>query len=333
MVVFAAKWAFFLLPAPLVIWALLPPFHEVTKAVRMPFFEQATEAAGIRPRAGAVVRKPNWMQRLLGPLCWVLLITALARPQWVEPPLEKIEAARDLMLAIDLSQSMEARDFRDASGRRVDRLTAVKVVVDDFIDRRKTDRIGLIAFGQAAFPQAPLTLDHDSIKRLLDELRIGMAGPQTAIGDAIGLAIRMTERSKMREKVLVLLTDGNDTASKVPPDKAAQLAKMHGITIHTIGIGDPRASGEDKVDLEALKKISTQTGGRAFRGENRASLEDIYATIDRTTPDKAKRFTWSPHIDLFWIPVGIAALLHAAYHAIALLALYLRRLIPRREAA
>ena len=333
MLVFAAKWAFFLAPLPLLVWLLLPPFREVTKAVRVPFFEQAAEVAGVKPTPGAVVRKPNWVQRLMSPLCWALLVVAMARPQWVEPPQEKIEAARDLMLAIDLSQSMEARDFRDVSGHRIDRLTAVKQVVRDFIDRRKTDRIGLIVFGQAAFPQAPLTLDHDSVKLLLDELQIGMAGPQTAIGDAIGLAIRMTESSKMREKVLVLLTDGNDTASRVPPDKAAELAKQHGIVIHTIGIGDPRASGEEKVDLGALQKISDATGGRFFRGENRAGLEDIYATIDRLTPDKAKHLRYSPHVDLFWIPIGAAALVFCAYHMIAVLALYLRRLFMRREAA
>jgi len=149
MLVFHSHWALLLLPLPLLVWLLLPPFREVNKAVRVPFFEETAEVTGIKPMPGAVVRKPNWVQRLMTPLCWLLLVAAMARPQWVEPPVEKVEAARDLMLAIDLSQSMEARDFTNAKGQRVDRLTAVKEVVAEFIDRRKTDRIGLIVFGGA----------------------------------------------------------------------------------------------------------------------------------------------------------------------------------------
>src|SRR5262249_273325 len=174
--------------------------------------------------AGAVVPRSTWTQRLLAPVVWALLVAAMARPQWMEPPLEHVEPARDLVLAVDLSQSMQTTDFVGPDGARTDRLTAVKRVVDDFVARRKTDRIGLVVFGQAAFPQAPLTLDHAGVRALLAETRIGMAGPQTAIGDAIGVAIRMTEHSTMPEKVLVLLTDGNDTASRVPPAQAAAIA-------------------------------------------------------------------------------------------------------------
>jgi len=157
-----------------------------------------------------------------------------------------------------------------------------------------------------------------------------MAGPRTAIGDAIGLGIKMTETSKAPEKVLVLLTDGNDTASRLPPDKAADIAHEHHLTIHTIGIGNPAATGEDKVDLAALQDFATRTGGRFFRAENRESLEEIYATIDRITPDKAKRLSYSPHIELFWIPLGAAALIFLGYHILAVTALYLRRLFRLR---
>jgi Ca-activated chloride channel family protein len=328
---FDLRWAFALLPLPLLVWWLLPPYRERTRAVRVPFFEEAAAATGLEPTQGAVIRRPNWAQWLLAPVCWALCVAALARPQWVEPPIERIVAARDLLLAIDLSQSMEARDFTGPDGRRVDRLTAVKQVVDEFIARRKTDRIGLIVFGQAAFPQAPLTLDHESVRLLLQETRIGMAGPQTSIGDAIGVAIRMTENSKAKEKVLVLLTDGNDTASRLPPERAADIAKRHGIVIHTIGIGDPRASGEDKVDLAALQRLSAATGGRSFRGENRAGLEEIYATIDALTPDQAKHLTYQPRVELYWMPLAGAAALLALYHGIAMLASMLRR-GGRREA-
>lgn len=332
MLAFDVPWAFAALPLPLLAWWLLPPYREATSAVRISFFEQTAKLAGVEPTPGAVVARTTWVQRLLAPVAWVLIVSAMARPQWVEPPLERTEPARDLLLAIDLSQSMEVTDFVDASGARVDRLTAVKAVVDDFVARRKTDRIGLIVFGQAAFPQAPLTLDHEGVRLLLAETRIGMAGPQTAIGDAIGVAVKMTERSAMRERVLVLLTDGNDTASRVPPEKAAEIAKDRHITIHTIGIGDPAASGESKVDLAALGRIATATGGQTFRGEDRAGLEAIYATIDRITPDQAKRTLFRPRIELYWMPLAASALVLVAYHATSLLWVGARRSLHARAA-
>jgi len=325
MLAFDLPWAFAALPLPLLLWWLLPPYRERTSAVRVPFFEQAAEAARLQPMKGAVVQRSNWAQKILGPLAWVLIVAAMARPQWIEPPIERVQSSRDLMLAIDLSQSMDARDFIDPSGKRVDRLTAVKLVVNDFIDRRQGDRIGLIVFGQAAFPQAPLTLDHEVVKLLLDETRIGMAGPQTALGDAIGVAIKMTESSTAPEKVLVLLTDGNDTASRVPPEHAAEIAADHHIVVHTIGIGDPNASGEQKVDLQALKHIAAATGGRSFRGENRQGLEQIYSTIDRITPEKVKRQIYRPKHELFWMPIAAGALLLLAYHLVMLL----RASVPR----
>ena len=317
-------WAFALLPLPLLIWWLFPPHRERTRAVRVPFFDLAAEVTGIKPQQGAVEHRANWAQRLLAPVCWILCVAALARPQWVQPPVEHFEAARDLLLAIDISQSMEARDY-NLAGEQVDRLTAVKRVVDDFIQRRTTDRIGLIVFGQSAFPQSPLTLDHETVRLLLQETRTGMAGTQTTIGDAIGVAIKMTEKTTDHEKVLVLLTDGNDTASRLPPERAAEIAKKNRITIHTVGIGDVTTEGENKVDLEALQQISAATGGRSFRAENQAELEQIYATIDSITPDKAKHLEYRARIDLFWIPLAAYAGLLAFYHLIALLFTSLRR--------
>lgn len=324
MLVFDHIWLFAALPLPLLMW-LLPAWRETMPAVRMPFFAQLARLSGATPTQGAVVMRANWLQFVLAPLCWALLVTALAKPVWVDPPIERIEAARDLLLAIDLSQSMEAKDFVDAQGRRLNRLQAVKQVVRGFIDRRKDDRLGLIVFGATAFPQAPLTLDHDSVKALLDELQIGMAGPQTSIGDAIGVGIRMTEKSRAKEKVLILLTDGNDTASKLPPERAADIAKDNGLIIHTIGIGDIRASGEDKVDLAALQKISAATGGHSFRAENLAGLENIYATLDHITPDKVKRQSHRPRRDLFWLPLLACGALVLGYHVLMLLITLARR--------
>jgi len=318
MLVFDFPWAFAALPLPLMVWWLLPPYREASHAVRVPFFDEAARAAGVTPSHGAVILETNWMQKIFAPVAWGLVVTATANPQWVEPPIERVESARELMLAIDISQSMETRDFVDPQGRRVDRLKAVKGVVDEFIGRRKGDRIGLIVFGASAFPQAPLTLDHKTVQSLLDEVRIGMAGPQTSIGDAIGVAIKMTEHSKTKERVLILLTDGNDTASRLPPKQAAEIAKQHGITIHTIGIGDPRAGGEQRVDLGALTHVAQVTGGRWFRGENRQGLEGIYRTLDEITPEKVKRAVYRPKRALFYYPLGAAALLLLGYHIVML---------------
>jgi len=319
MLAFDFPWAFLTLPLPLLFWWLLPAYREATSAVRTPFFEQLTQATGLEAAPGAVILRTNWAQKLLAPICWALTVTAMASPQWIEPPLERIHSARDLLLAIDISQSMETRDFVDPAGRRVDRLTAVKQVVNDFIDRRKGDRIGLIVFGTGACRQAPPTLDHERVKVLLDEVRIGMAGPQTAIGDAIGVAIKMTEHSQVQEKVVILLTDGNDTASRVPPDQAAEMAKGAGITIHSIGIGDPHATGESKVELDALKKLAGETGGRSFRGENRQGLQEIYATLDRITPQKVTRIVHRPQRALYMYPLGAAVVLLLLYHVMMLL--------------
>lgn len=331
MLQFDFPWLFALLPLPLLIWWLVPPYRERTPALRMPFLEQIAAATGATPGSGAVVPRSNLGQQLLAPLCWLSIVAALAAPQWVGKPIEKTQSARDLLLAIDLSQSMETRDFIDPiNGNTTDRLNAVKAVVDDFIERRRDDRIGLIVFGSGAFPQTPLTLDHDSVRALLDETRIGMAGPQTAIGDAIGIAIKLLDDTASKtgadvaapstERVLILLTDGNDTASRLPPAQAAKVAQQHRLIIHTIAIGDPQASGENRVDLEALRKIADATGGRSFRGEDRQQLADIYTTLDRITPRKVTRATYRPKQALYWIPLGAGALLLTLYHGAMLLA-------------
>lgn len=311
-------WLLTVLPLPLLVWWLLPPYGERTRAVRVPFFEDLTRATGQKPARGAVVLRGNWLRRVMAPLCWVLVVLALAGPQRLEPPIERTQAARDLLLAIDLSGSMATPDFLDPQGQRISRLDAVKSVVDDFVRRRTTDRIGLIVFGTNAFPQAPLTLDHVAVRELLDELRVGMAGQQTAIGDAIGIAVKMTEHSQQRERVLILLTDGNDTAGRIPAEKAAEIAKAGHIVIHTIGIGDPEAKGENKVDLAALQRIAAATGGRSFRGENREQLADIYGLLDRMTPSKVKHSVYRPKLKLYYVPLGAALLLMVAYHLLML---------------
>ncbi|TCL74001.1 VWA domain-containing protein [Rhizobium sp. BK251] len=310
-------WMLVLLPLPVIIWWLLPPYREASASVRLPFFSEITQAAGVVPTEGSVIPRSDWAQKLIAPICWTLIVIALARPQYVEPPLEKIEPQRDLMLALDFSQSMETRDFANPSGAIEERVAAVKEVVADFVAHRPADRVGLIAFGDAPYPLVPFTLDHTTVQAVLADTVPGMAGPRTALGDAIGLAIKMFEDSSAPEKVLVVLTDGNDTASKMPPDKAAEIARDNKIRIHTVGIGDPEATGEDKLDQAALQQIASSTGGRYFFGQDQTQLSQIYATLDAITPANQKTLSWRPRIELFHYPLGAALLILIAYHLVA----------------
>lgn len=307
-------WLLVLLPAPLLVWWLLPPYREQTPAVRIPFFDDITKAAGIDATEGSVVPRANLMQKIIAPICWMLVLLALARPQFVEPPIEKIEPQRDLLLALDLSQSMDTKDFRDPQGNLQARVDAVKAVVADFIAKRPNDRLGLIAFGDAPYPLVPFTMDHGTVRMMLADTLPGMAGPRTALGDAIGLSIKLFEKSQAPDKVLIVLTDGNDTASKMTPEKAAEIARDNHIVIHTVGIGDPNATGEDKLDPAILEKIAQTTGGRNFFGGDQKALTDIYALLDRITPANQKTLSWQPRLELFYYPLGAAVALVLAYH-------------------
>ncbi|MEN0107845.1 MAG: VWA domain-containing protein [Pseudomonas sp.] len=312
---FEYLWAFLLLPALWLAYHFLPAYHESRSALRVPFFAALGRAAGQQPGEGSS-RAGRW-QLLLNLVVALLVIAACARPVFVEKAIERQQPVRDLMLAIDISQSMEAKDYTDASGQKVDRLTAVKAVVRDFIQQRKDDRLGLIVFGTGAYPQAPLTLDHASLQILLDEVGIGMAGPNTALGDAIGLTIKLLDPAKEQEKVLILLTDGNDTSSAITPEHAAQMAHDHGIVVHTIGIGDPAATGDDKVDLQALQAIAQTTGGQYFRADDRSALQQVYSTLDKLTPHQVKTLSHQPKRDLFYWPLGAALLLLALGQVLA----------------
>jgi Ca-activated chloride channel family protein len=330
---FAAPWALLLLPLPLLAFALLPPYKEVQAAVRIPFFERMARALDVRPQRGAAVLRRTWLQRLLGPVLWVLLVAAAARPELVLPPIQKTESTRDLLIAADLSESMDERDYADAHGRKIGRLDAVKQVVDEFIARRPSDRIGLVLFGEAPYLQAPFTLDHAVVRQLLAESRVGMAGPRTMIGDAIGLSIKLFAKSPAKQKVVILMTDGNDTGSKVPPGQAAQIAKDRGITIHTIGIGDPATKGQDIVKVGTLRKIAEQTGGSYFLAMNREELEGIYEKLDEIEKIAIETQSYRPRRPLFVWPLGAAALLLAGFYALMGAGTAVRRAFAPRASA
>ncbi|WP_095191681.1 VWA domain-containing protein [Pseudomonas sp. Irchel 3E19] len=323
-------WLLLLLPLPWLAYRYLPAYNEARSAVRVPFFAAMSRAVGEAP--GIVGSRRNHWQLLLNVLVWALILLATARPVFVEKPIERQQPVRDLMLAIDLSQSMETEDFTNASGAKINRLAAVKEVVQGFIDKRKDDRLGLIVFGSGAYPQAPLTLDHASLSLLLADTGIGMAGPNTAIGDAIGLSLKLLDQAHEQEKVLILLTDGNDTSSAITPDHAAEMAAKKGVIIHTIGIGDPSASGEAKVNLSALEQIAKTTAGQFFRAEDRTALDQVYSTLDRLTPHQVNTLSHQPQRELFYWPLGAAMALLALYHLGALLRVRLAFARQRQEA-
>lgn len=302
-------WALLLLPLPILVRRWAPPYRERRPALRAPFFEELARASGATPAEGAVVQDRTRTQAAVTVAAWLLLVAALARPVWIEPPIERIETGRDLLLAVDLSGSMETKDFTDPSGARIRRLDAVEQVLDAFLARREGDRVGLIVFGTAAHAQVPFTPDLRVARELLAESEVGMAGPQTAVGDAIGMGIKLFEKSDTAERVMIVLTDGNDTASRVTPRKAAELAAREGVTIYPIGVGDPTRAGEDPLDVATLDAIAEATGGRRFLATDREQLEQVYASLDALEPGQFEVETWRPRRPLYPWPLGAVVLL------------------------
>jgi Ca-activated chloride channel homolog len=313
MLTLAYPWLLALLVLPLLVRWLVPPYREERRSLVVPFLDRLAQAGGQRLEAGTVVGRAGPLHGIGLTILWGAIVLALARPQIIEPPVTKEVPVRDLLLAVDLSGSMEASDFRDATGMTVNRLTAVKSVLDDFLARRQGDRVGLILFGSAPFVQVPFTEDLKVCRTLLAEARVSMAGPQTAFGDAIGLAVNVFDCSPAQERVLIVLTDGNDTASQVPPVKAAEVAHDKGIVIHTVSVGDPSAVGEDALDVETLKKVAATTGGLYAHAADLKQLQGIYQQLDQLQTRKAQTLTHRPRRDVYWWPLvfGLAVSLLA----------------------
>lgn len=304
MLFFDHPWVFTLLPVPLLLWWLLPGYRVMRPAVRMPLFSDLVKAAGSDVSSGAVVAQRRWWQWVLFWWCWVMLVGALARPVMLENPVTREVPTRDLLLAIDLSGSMETEDADDGAGGAITRLDAVKDVLDEFLRDRQGDRVGLVVFGSAAFVQVPFTSDLDACRQLLDETAVRMAGPKTAFGDAIGLGITMFQRSEVDDRVMIVLTDGNDTGSLVPPHEAAKIASDEGVVVHTIAFGNPEAVGEQAMDEDALRDVADTTGGRYFFAPDQDGLRDVYAEIDKMDVRQVETDSYRPKLSLFYWPVA-----------------------------
>lgn len=298
-----------LLPIPLAVHLLIPAYRQKDTAIRLPFFRNLAAAAGAELREGAVVlNKPRWAVWSAS-VMWALLIFALAEPVRLGQPVGLIKSKRDVVLAVDISGSMDTVDFPGPDGKNQQRLAAVRDVLRDFVARRDGDRIALIVFGSKAFVQTPLTADLQTVEELLNQTEVGMAGPHTALGDALGLAIRTFEASDIEQRVLIVLSDGNDTASRMSPINAAEIARDKGVEIFTIGVGDPDSSGENRLDLQVLKEIASRTGGQSFFAGDTDGLEQVYQRIDALTPRDEETMSWRPRESLSHWAILAAALI------------------------
>jgi len=307
-------WALWLLPLP-IIMRLIPAVKRDEAALKVPSFTLWRNDFG-QYQVGSTKVNFAW---LLPCLIWAGLVVALARPSWLGDVVELPVSGRDLMMAVDISGSMEIKDM-EINGKAVDRLSIVKVVLNDFIDRREGDRLGLILFGSNAYLQTPLTFDRETVRTFLNEAALGLAGKKTAIGDAIALAAKRLESNPAESRVLVLLTDGANTAGEIEPVKAAELAAQMGIRIHTIGLGadsmevtsffgSQRVNPSRDLDEDSLRKIADLTGGKFFRARNTGELEEIYTIIDQLEPTEKDPEIYRPQTSLYQWPLLAALIL------------------------
>ena len=313
---FEMQWPWLLLLAPLpLLMGFIAPKKRIEAALRVPFYQYASQleqqnrfSSGKRPALLIVL----WA-------VWLSCLLAATNPQWVGEPTSMPSSGRDLLMAVDISGSMEQTDMV-LSGRRINRLMAVKHVIGDFVQRRTSDRLGLILFGAQAYLQAPLTYDRQTVNQLLQEAQIGFAGRETAIGDAIGLAVKRLRDRPDASRVLVVLTDGANTAGVLSPDRATELAQKAGITIYTIAFGAeemevPGLFGSRTInpsrdlDENTMMAIAEKTGGKYFRARNLEELDSIHRELDRLEPIEIQTETFRPVQTLFYWPLAFAFLL------------------------
>jgi len=301
MISLAYPWFLTLALLPLA-FTLRKPRREPTAAPVLPVGHWLADMPGVQTCGRPA---PRWRQLVLL-AAWLCLVTALARPQYVGDNTQMPITGRDLMLLVDISPSMEERDMVQL-GRSLNRLQAVKQVLDEFIERRKGDRLGLILFGTQPYVQAPLTFDRETVRTLLNEAGLGMAGRATAIGDAVGLSVKRLRERPQQQRVAILLTDGANTAGEITPDKAAELARAANVRLYTIGIGAGSTFNRSRdLDEGLLIRMAQQTGGDYFRARNLEELNGIYDTIDQLEPIEQDGQTYRPVTDLYPWPAGLA---------------------------
>lgn len=315
---FAWPWVFLILPLPILVYFKLKPAKQEKAAVVVPFYQQLSTLHN-EPQKLTLNNKTSTLLALS--FIWLIFLTAAARPQWVGEAIALSISGRDLLVAVDISDSMEQTDMKRKL-KPISRLEAVKDVVSEFITRREGDRIGLVLFGSNAYLQAPLTFDTKTVARFLNEAQLGFAGPQTAIGDAIGLSVKRLQQlqSTNSQRVIILLTDGANTAGEVEPLQAAKLAEQTGVKIYTVGIGaDKMVVGglfgrrtinpSAQLDEKTLVSIAQSTGGQYFRARETKELNRIYQELDKLEPIEQEKEWLRPTQALFMWPLSLALLL------------------------
>nr|WP_197485272.1 MULTISPECIES: VWA domain-containing protein [unclassified Vibrio] len=319
------------LPLPLLVLWFIPAYRTSQSAIKVPFFNLLIKALGETPTQGASQLRPSLWQRCTLVLCWCLVIIALCKPTILGEPQTREQLGRDVMVVVDLSGSMQERDFTSQNGDTVSRLDAVKEVLTTFALSRKGDRLGLILFGDAAFVQTPFTADQRVWLALLQQTEVGMAGASTHLGDAMGLAIKVFDSSYQeqnpqqaqnlqqakysaqaqaqaqtktkRERLVIVLTDGNDTGSFVEPIDAAKVANAKQVKIHVIAIGDPTTIGEQALDMRTIERIASESGGEAFHAIDRQALDLAYQKIDEIEPELYESTTYRPKTSVHAYPI------------------------------
>lgn len=307
---FAWPWLFALAPLPLLMRLLPKAKSKPLVALQLPTYNLLQDAPNREVKRGF-----PWLLFLV----WLLLVTAAARPQWLGEPVTIPQEGRELMLAVDLSGSMQYEDMM-IGRKKVNRLAMLKHVLNDFIERRVGDRLGLILFADTAYVQTPLTYDRATVKQMLDESVLGLVGEKTAIGDALGLAAKRFNEKKDSNRILILLTDGQNTAGNIEPSEALEIAKAAKVKVYTIGIGadelmvrsffgNRKVNPSTELDEALLTKIAEQTGGKYFRARDTQSLREIYALLDELEPIEDDPIQLRPMKALFFWPLGIAIIL------------------------
>lgn len=302
-------WWLLAIPLPWFVARVLPPWRARGASLRLPHADLAALFDG----PGHVARRVR-IKPILA-LAWVCLCLAVARPQSLSEPDQPPRSGRDLMLAVDLSGSMGETDV-ELAGRTVDRLTAVKAVVGDFLERRVGDRVGLVVFGERAYALTPLTFDRNSVRQQLADTVVALAGRETAIGDALAIGVKRLREQPDGDRVIILLTDGVNTAGSIAPDKAAKLAQTESVRVYTIGFGSDAGatgmfgmlmpSGSAGIDEAALHRIAETTGGRYFRARDTSELASIYAELDRIEPTLQPGEVEHPRVERFPLPLAAA---------------------------
>jgi len=302
----AYLWVFLLLPLPLLVYWLVPPFRIKSANLLVPSLKKTEEITGLKSRKSALISSRRIGVWIGLPLIWILILAALSSPQLVGEPEMKIKTSRNFLIVADISFSMANKDW-EIDGEKLSRWEAVKSVMHEFIAKREGDRMGLIFFGSSAYIQAPFTPDLVTVDQLLDEADVGMAGQMTNIGKAIVKGIEMFDQDTIKTKVMLILTDGVDSGGDILPLDAADLAKSDSIHIYTIGIGTPSESKSD-LDEQTLEEIAEMTDAKYFRAIDSERLAEIYAVLDKLEPIEYEEENYKPRTLLYFYPMGAALL-------------------------